>query len=403
MWVFVLALRLDNPKPIVMRYKLPHLPRPSASRAKKLEGAILLSVFFVVFLALALAMGVQNLFNTLMQTAYSLLMESVFYIMAITVLSGAISRVFVEFGVIGLIESMLKPLMKPIYNLPGVASLGGVLTFFADNPAIISLAKDRSFAQYFKKYQFISLANFGTSFGMGLVVLVFLMGQGSRYGIFIGLLGAFLGSIVSTRLMQYFVLKNHPELDVMEDKPEMPVHTEANYKEGLFIRFLNAVLDGGKTGVEVGLAIIPGVLIISTFVMLLTFGMPEGGYTGAAYEGVPVLTFLASKVDFLFKWLFGFVNPELISFPITALGSVGAAIGLIPKFAEAGFLDENAMAVLTAFGMSWSGYLSTYTAMMDAIGYRQFTTKAILAHTIGGISGAIFAHWVFVLVTALFS
>ena len=50
---------------------------------------------------------------------------------------------------------------------------------------------------------------------------------------------------------------------------------------------LNALLDGGRSGVDVGIAIIPGVLIISTLVMILTFGASATGeYTGAAYEGV---------------------------------------------------------------------------------------------------------------------
>lgn len=62
--------------------------------------------------------------------------------------------------------------MRPLFNLPGVASLGAVMTFLSDNPAIISLSRDKRFSQYFKKYQFISLTNFGTAFGMGLLVIV---------------------------------------------------------------------------------------------------------------------------------------------------------------------------------------------------------------------------------------
>lgn len=42
--------------------------------------------------------------------------------------------------------------------------------------------------------------------------------------------------------------------------------------------------------------------------------------------------------------------------------------------------------------MCWSGYLSTHTAMLDSLGYRELTPKAILAHTIGGIVAAIVAH-----------
>jgi hypothetical protein len=47
--------------------------------------------------------------------------------------------------------------------------------------------------------------------------------------------------------------------------------------------------------------------------------------------------------------------------------------------------------------MCWSGYLSTHTAMLDSLGYRSLTSKAIVSHTIGGIVAAIVAHWSFVL------
>ena len=98
----------------------------------------------------------------------------------------------------------------------------------------------------------------------------------------------------------------------------------------MFQRILDSLLDGGRTGVDVGLAIIPGVLIISTLVMMLTFGPSStGAYTGAAYEGVELLPWLASKCNFIFEWLFGFNDPHLIAFPITAIGAVGAALGLL--------------------------------------------------------------------------
>ena len=166
-----------------------------------------------------------------------------------------------------------------------------------------------------------------------------------------------------------------------------------------FLRILNALLDGGKAGVEVGIAIIPGVLIISTLVMVLTFGAGADGYDGAAYQGTALLPWLAGKISFVFDWLFGLQDPHLVAFPITALGAVGAALGLIPSFMEQGWIDGNAIAVFTAIGMCWSGFLSTHTAMLDSIGYRQLTSKAILAHTIGGLAAAFAAHWLFVLVS----
>ena len=371
---------------------------------RRIEAVVFLLIFFGFFGYLGSKMGLPNMMNTIMQTAYSLLLETVFYIMAITVVSGALGNLLVEFGVVRLIEVVLRPLMKPLYNLPGVAALGGIMTFLSDNPAIISLSKDAHFARYFKKYQLISLTNFGTAFGMGLVVIMFMMGKGFLPAALVGLLGAVIGSIVSTRLMQRFILKSNPELNVeISDKEGDEEKISFKSEGSAFLRFLNAILDGGKSGVDIGLAIIPGVLIISTVVMMLTFGAPEGGYQGGAYEGVALLPYLAGKVDFLFKWLFGFESPQLVAFPITALGAVGAALGLIPRFIQEGIINGNAIAVFTAMGMCWSGYLSTHTAMLDSLGFRSLTSKAILAHTVGGLVAGIAAHWLFVLFSMIFN
>lgn len=363
-------------------------------------GIICLVIVFGMFTYIGSIMGTPNMLNTIMNTAHNLLLNTVFYLMAICVITGAIGRIFTEFGVVKLLERILRPLMKPLFNLPGVASLGAVMTFLSDNPAIISLAQDKQFARYFKKYQYISLTNFGTAFGMGLLVIVFMIGQGYYAEPFIGFFGAICGCIVSTRLMQRYVLKAYPAFeseDVCADE-EIEVKTTDDEKKPMFQRILDSLLDGGRTGVDVGLAIIPGVLIISTLVMMLTFGPSStGAYTGAAYEGIELLPWLASKCNFIFEWLFGFEDPHLIAFPITALGAVGAALGIIPNFIEAGWINGNAIAVFTAIGMCWSGYLSTHTAMLDTLGYRKLTSKAILAHTIGGLVAAFIAHWTFVL------
>ena len=369
------------------------------------SGVICLLVVFGLFFYLGRIMGTPNMLNTIMNTAHDLLLNTVFYLMAICVITGALGRVLVDFGVVSLMEKLLRPLMKPLFNLPGVASLGAVMTFLSDNPAVISLAQDKKFSSYFKKYQFISLTNFGTAFGMGLLVIVFMVGQGFYAEPFIGFFGAVVGCIVSTRMMQHFVIKAYPQFKdedvcVTAGNEDVEVRSE---KKPLFQRILDAVLDGGRTGVDVGLAIIPGVLIISTLVMLLTFGPSEtGAYTGAAYEGIELLPWLAGKINFIFEWLFGFADPHLVAFPITALGAVGAALGLIPNFMTAGWIDGNAIAVFTAIGMCWSGYLSTHTAMLDALGYRQLTSKAIIAHTVGGLVAAFVAHWTYVLYALIF-
>jgi hypothetical protein len=300
--------------------------------------------------------------------------------------------------------------MKPVYGLPGAASLGVVTTFLSDNPAILTLAEDQHFRHFFKKYQFPALTNLGTAFGMGLIVCTFMYGSATAMGqplgmaVLVGLLGAVVGSIVSTRLMLIFTKKRFGTEASMETSgsvSEIPKNMRQVREGNLGNRIMGAILDGGHNGVKMGVSIIPGVLVICTLVMMLTMKMPEGGYTGGAYEGIALLPWLAGKIDFLLKPLFGFTSPEAIGVPVTALGAAGAAIGLVPDLLKNGLVGANDIAVFTAMCMCWSGYLSTHTSMMDSLNCKELIGKAILSHTIGGLCAGIAAHLIFVLVSLL--
>lgn len=371
------------------------------------NGVLCLLIIIALFGGIGWVMGVAPMLNTIMHTAHDLLLNTCFYLMAICVLTGALGKLFVEFGVVDLIEKLLRPLMRPLFRLPGVASLGAVLTFLSDNPAIITLAQDKHFSGYFKKFQYISLTNFGTAFGMGLIVIVFMLGHGYFFEPLLGFFGACIGCIVSTRCMQYFVLKSYPQYrteDALasEHFAKQVQRVEHEEEKSVFLRTLNSLLDGGKSGVEVGVSIIPGVLIISTLVMILTFGpSADGSFTGKAYEGIAILPEVANKLNWLLEPLFGFSDPHQVAFPITALGAVGAALSLVPNFVAQGWIDGNAIAVFTGIGMCWSGFLSTHTAMLDTIGYRELTSKAILSHTIGGLAAALTAHWLYLIYALL--
>ncbi|MBQ6191141.1 MAG: hypothetical protein IJK51_02435 [Bacteroidaceae bacterium] len=381
------------------------------------RGIPCLIVTVCLFGYLSLVMGFTNMLNTIMRTAHDLLLNTVFYLMAMCVLTGALSRIFSVFGVVDLLQKMLKPVLRPLFNLPGVSSAGALMTFLSDKPVIISVAKNPLFARYFKRYQHISLVNFAGSYAMGLLVIIFMMGHGFYTEPLYGLVGAIIGSIIATRLMQRLVLKEFPHYkdeDVMEENGQRsmvngelkrtPYETVPDdSRQTLFVRVLDALLDGGKSGVEVGLAIIPGVLIISTLVMMFTFGTdPETGtYTGEAYQGTELLPLLAGRLGFVFKWLFGFNASELVAFPITALGTVGAALGLIPEMMSKGIIDSNAIAVFTAMGMCWSGFLSADAATLDSLGYRHFISRSFTCTFIGGIVAGIITHWLFFLITYL--
>ncbi|BEP29422.1 CD0519/CD1768 family membrane protein [Helicovermis profundi] len=379
------------------------------------ETFVFLGVSTLVFIYISNIMGVGPMFNVIMKTAHDLLINTVFFIMAIAVLAGAFSALLSEFGVVALINKIISPIMKPLYDLPGAASIGAITTFLSDNPAIISLAKDKGFSKYFKDYQTPALCNLGTAFGMGLILSTFMISQGTGtefvIPVLIGILSAIIGSIVSVKIMMIFTKKfygykkNDPKL-----KEKLNIDSKyLDYREvregSVLERVLDSILDGGKTGVELGLEIIPGVLVICTVVMLLTFEPSTVNgvhvYKGVAYEGIGLLPKIGDFLSFIIKPLFGFTSSKAVAFPITSLGSAGAALALVPKLLKEGLISSNEIAVFTAMGMCWSGYLSTHVGMMDSLGVRKLANKAIFSHTIGGLAAGISAHFIYLFISSL--
>ncbi|MEE0742415.1 MAG: hypothetical protein U0M21_09080 [Emergencia sp.] len=381
---------------------------PRIKKAFSLEALVFLVAVVGVFGGLAGKMGTVNMLNTMMNTAYDLLMNTVLYIMAIAVIAGALSGLLTEFGIVAAINKILSPLMRPLYGLPGASVVGVVTTYLSDNPAILTLAEDDNFRRYFKKYQLPALTNIGTAFGMGLIITTFMMGITAKDGssflaaAMIGNLGAIIGSMISARLM---LIKTKKLFGAEEDAEIKGTALKLSLNERIVRngsigeRFMESMLEGGKSGVSMGVSIVPGVLIICTIVMMLTNGPSENGtFTGGAYEGVGVLPLLAGKVEGILSLLFGFTSSEAIAVPITALGAAGAAIGLVPNLVSSGLAAGNDIAVFTAMCMCWSGYLSTHVAMMDALKFRELTGYAIICHTIGGLCAGISAHWLYLLI-----
>lgn len=382
---------------------------PRIKNAVSLETFVFIGIMVLIFTGFSVKMGAVNMLNTMMQTAYSLLIDTVLYITGIAVLAGALSGLLSEFGVISLVNRILSPLMKPLYGMPGAATLGIVTCYLSDNPAILTLADDQNFRRYFKRYQLPALTNIGTAFGMGMIITTFMIGipsgDGKGFGLaaLAGNLGAILGSIVSARLMLRATAKIYGKTEncvESSDGHSLSFDHRMIRDGNAAQRAIDAMLTGGKSGVEVGVTIIPGVLVICTMIMMLSNGpSADGTYTGAAYEGIALLPWIGQKLDFILTPLFGFSDPSAIAVPITALGAAGAAISLVPKMVADGLAHGNDIAVFTAMCMCWSGYLSTHVAMMDGLKCRNLVGKAIFCHTIGGLCAGAFARWIYALFT----
>jgi len=374
-------------------------------KAVTTETVVALVVVGVLFALFAWKMGLAFMFKTMMATAHDLILNTVLFLMAVIILAGAFTSFISEFGIVSIANRLLSPLMRPLFGLPGATSIGVVATYLSDNPAIMPLTSDKGFLKYFKKWQVTTLINLGTVFGMGLIVTTFMLAQSSAdqplgKAVLLGNIGAILGGIVSVRLMGHFGKKKYgaDEAVLTEEEEGYDILHFREVRQGnVAQRTLQSLLDGGAHGVQTGLDIMPGIVIICTLVMMLAYGAKDGVYTGAAYEGVAFFPWLGDKLSFLIEPLFGFSNPQAIAFPVTSLGSVGAAVAMVPKFLESGIVGAKEICVFTAIGICMAGFLSTHVGMMDGIKERDLTNVAIVTHLAGSLSAGVFGHALFLL------
>jgi hypothetical protein len=369
------------------------------------ETIITLIVVAAIFSVFAWKMGLANTFKTMMGTAHDLILNTAFFLMGVIILAGAFTSFISEFGVVSIANRLLSPLMKPLFGLPGATSIGVVATYLSDNPAIMPLAADKGFLKYFKKWQVTTLINLGTVFGMGLIVTTFMLAQSSGSqplgrAVLLGNIGAILGGIISVRFMGTFGKKKYgtAESVLTEEEEGYDILRYREVRKGnVAQRTLQSLLDGGVHGVQTGLDITPGIIIICTMVMMLAYGPKDGLYTGGAYEGIAFFPWIGDKLSFIIEPLFGFTNPEAIAFPVTSMGSVGAAIGMVPKFLESGIVGAKEICVFTAIGICNAGFLSTHVGMMDGIKERDLTNVAIATQFVGGLCAGVFGHILFLL------
>jgi hypothetical protein len=380
-------------------------PKRTIVKAVTTETIVALVLLTAVFAVFMWRMGVAFTFKTAMATAHDLILNTVLFLMGVIVLAGAFTSLISEFGVVSVANRALSPLMKPLFGLPGAASIGAVATYLSDNPAIMPLTTDKGFLKYFRRWQVTTLVNLGAVFGMGLIVTTFMLAQSSASrplgrAVLLGNIGAILGGIVSVRLMGVFGQRKYGKSEkvLTEGDEGYDLLRFREVREGpVMKRALEALLDGGTHGVKTGLDIMPGIIIVCTAVMMLAFGPGEAGYTGEAYEGIAFFPWVGEKLSFIIEPLFGFTNPEAIAFPVTSLGSVGAAVAMVPQFLEAGIVDAKALCVFTSIGICNAGFLSVHVGMMDGIRERDLTSAAIGTHFIGGLCAGVFGHTLFLM------
>ncbi|MEG2353412.1 MAG: hypothetical protein RSB70_02080 [Clostridium sp.] len=365
------------------------------------ESYVALVVIIGFFGLLASKMGLAFMFKTMTGTAHDIVLNTIWFLMAVIVLAGAITALLSEFGVAAILNKIFYPLMKPLFNLPGVVSVGAVTTYLSDNPSIVPLACDKGFLKYLKRYQVPALVNLGTVFGMGLIVTTFMLAQSKPdmplgMAVLIGNVAALIGGVISVRLMLRASKKVYgPDAEALNGDAEgYDILKFREIRKGTISeRVLQSLLDGGKTGVETAMTIIPGVVVICTFVMILAKTAPVGGvYTGAAYEGVGFFPWIGEKLSFILTPLFGFTDPSGVAFPVTSLASVGASLGVIPEMIASGTAGAKDIAVFTAMGICNAGFITVIVGMMEAIGERELVKQAIGAQFIGGLVSGVAAN-----------
>lgn len=370
------------------------------------SGIITIVIFVALFGYLGVVMGADKMFSIMLKTAFDVLINTSFYIMAVAIVFGAVVYLWSEFGVIAIVNRILAPLMRPLFGLPGAAALGAVTCYCSDNPAILAIAQEPGYDKYFTPAEKLTHVNFGTVFGMGLIVTAAMLGLGGDFFMptLIGNIAAILGGIVSVRLTL-----NYGKKFYNEDK-KYRITFDENHVEmrkirggSVLDRGLQAAMDGARSGLELGLAAASGTVFICTFIMILTFGPAgeNGEYLGVANEGVRLLPRLAAPLTPVTNILFGFSNPEVVVFPLTALGAVGSAVGLTKGLVDSGAASMQNVCVFVAMGICWSGFLSVHVGEINALKQTEHTGKMLLFHLIGGLAAGVFANYIWIGLSAV--
>ena len=68
-------------------------------------------------------------------------------------------------------------------------------------------------------------------------------------------------------------------------------------------------------------------------------------------------------------------------------------MGLLPDLYEDGKVVADDITVFTSICMYWSGFLSKYVAMMDALEHHELSDVAIGIYMVGGLTAGISANW----------
>ena len=244
---------------------------------------------------------------------------------------------------------------------------------------------------------------------MGLIVTTFMLTQSTSdmplgMAVLVGNICAIIGGVVSVRLMLRCSKKVYgPDANAIDEDTEgYDILKFREVREGSASeRALQALLDGGKTGVQTAMTIIPGVVVICTFIMMLAKTAPVGGYTGAAYEGIGFFPWAGEKLSFILKPLFGFTDPSGVAFPVTSLASVGASLGIVQDMIASGTAVAKDIAVFTAMGICNAGFITVHVGMMEAIGERDLVKQAIATQFLGGIVAGIAANLMYSLISLI--
>lgn len=387
----------------------------SSLRVKTQHTLLFVLITGMFFGYVCYEMGAQNMVNTFMQTAYRLLIDTVFLTMAMTTLAGAFGRLLSEFGLNRILNYLFRYLMKPLYGLPGISFVGAFSAFLSENMAIIPFTRDYEFLRHFKPNQIPLLCNLGTSAGMCLFIIAMLVGFGFYKEALIGSAGALVGSVVSVRLMAFLTSRiakgewtpdtkrRLEELKEMEQEAKLIRESESIQNQtdlgetrSFIERFLSAVIDGGRYGVDIGLGMIPGVLVICSCLMILLMKAPPGGYSGEAFEGVGLIPAWMTWFRPIVQPVLGLSSDAMVGLTVACLGSAGAAVSLLQKMRAIGLtLASHEISVFAAFAILWSGFLATHVAIMDALGFRRFMAAAIWSHLFAGIVAGITANYLY--------
>jgi nucleoside recognition membrane protein YjiH len=220
-------------------------------------------------------------------------------IAVIVPIGAAALAVFVEYGILDFVGVLMRPVMRPLFRLPGRSALDSLTSWVGSYSVGLYLTRQLLEAGYYTRREAFVITTCFSTVSIGFVAVV--AGTLDLLHMFPLIFGTYFVLVyaLAVILSRVWPATSTPDAYVNEPRPEMPVMGESLFRTASTRAFtraaeganvLKTLLSGFREGLVLAATILGSILAVGTMALLLARETPLFAWLGQPL--VPVLTLL---------------------------------------------------------------------------------------------------------------